>query len=126
MHLSGYRFSMLLALFVSAATTAKAATFVWTEQEIDTIEIGYGLALTDVDGDGKRDILLADKKTIQWYQNPSWQKHIIARDLTVRDNVCIAARDIDGDGRCEVRTMEFFGNHSGWSHSLPASTAGPP
>lgn len=99
MQLSGYLFSIFLALFVSASITAKAATFVWTEQEIDTIEIGYGLALRDVDGDGKRDILLADKKTIQWYQNPSWQKHIIARDLTVRDNVCIAARDIDGDGR---------------------------
>ena len=24
------------------------------------------------------------------------------QNLTVRDNVCIAARDIDGDGRCEV------------------------
>ena len=102
MRLSGYRLSIFLALFASASITAKAATFAWTEQEIDTIEIGYGLALRDVDGDGKRDILLADKKTIQWYQNPSWQKHIIARDLTVRDNVCIAARDIDGDGRCEV------------------------
>ena len=70
MHLSGYRFSMLLALFVSAATTAKAATFVWTEQEIDTIEIGYGLALTDVDGDGKRDILLADKKPSNGIKTP--------------------------------------------------------
>ena len=37
------------------------------EQEIDTIEIGYGLQLTDVDGDGKTDIVLADKRTIQWF-----------------------------------------------------------
>jgi hypothetical protein len=56
----------------------------------------------DVNGDGKTDIVLADKKTIQWYQNPSWKKHIIAKDLTVRDNVCVTARDIDGDGRCEI------------------------
>ena len=34
------------------------------------------------------DIVLADKKTIQWYQNPTWQKHVIAKDLTERDNVC--------------------------------------
>jgi len=82
--------------------SAEPPVFRWNELEIDTIEIGYGLQLTDVDGDGKTDIVLADKKTIQWYQNPDWTKHIIARDLTVRDNVCITARDIDGDGKCEI------------------------
>lgn len=76
--------------------------FHWTEKEIDTIEIGYGLQLSDVDGDGKTDILLADKRTIQWYQNPTWEKFIIAKDLTKKDNVCITARDIDGDGKCEI------------------------
>jgi len=76
--------------------------FRWSEKEIDQIEIGYGLQLEDVDGDGKRDILLADKRTVQWYRNPGWEKHVIAEDLTKRDNVCIAARDIDGDGKCEV------------------------
>ncbi len=76
--------------------------FKWRELEIDKIEIGYGLQLTDVDGDGRTDIVLADKKTIQWYQNPGWEKHVIAKDLTQRDNVCITARDINGDGKCEI------------------------
>ncbi|HEY6169004.1 MAG TPA: FG-GAP and VCBS repeat-containing protein [Verrucomicrobiae bacterium] len=71
--------------------------------DIDTqVEIGYGLAIADVDGDGKPDILLADKKTVQWYHNPDWKKHIIAENLTEKDNVCIAAADINGDGKCEV------------------------
>ena len=74
----------------------------WRQVEIDRIEIGYGLAMADVNGDGKTDIVLADKKTVQWYENPSWEKHVIASDLTVRDNVCVAARDIDADGRCEI------------------------
>lgn len=74
----------------------------WRSLQIDKIQIGYGLQLVDVDGDGDTDILLADKSTIQWYENPKWTKHIIARDLTKRDNVCIAARDIDGDGKCEI------------------------
>ncbi len=73
------------------------------EQQIDAnVGIGYGLAVADVNGDGKTDILLADKDVIVWYQNPSWQKHVIAEKLTPRDHVCIAARDIDGDGKCEI------------------------
>ncbi|MDF1825409.1 MAG: VCBS repeat-containing protein [Verrucomicrobiales bacterium] len=76
--------------------------FSWTTEEIDQIEIGYGLQLVDINGDGKTDILLADKSTVQWYENPGWEKHIIAENLTVRDNVCIAARDIDGDGKAEI------------------------
>jgi len=72
-------------------------------QDVDSsIEIGYGLAIADVQGDGKPDILLADKTQIVWYENPSWEKHVIAENLTPKDNVCIAARDIDNDGKCEI------------------------
>ncbi len=95
---------LALALVVSASPPASAEPpeFRWQEVEIDRIEIGYGLQLEDVDGDGLTDILLADKSTIQWYRNPGWEKHVIARDLTQRDNVCLAARDLDGDGKCEI------------------------
>ena len=72
-------------------------------QEIDSqVQIGYGIAIADVDGDGKPDILLADQRTVQWYQNPTWQKYVICENLTERDNVCIAAQDIDGDGKAEI------------------------
>src|SRR5258708_12043910 len=71
--------------------------------EVNTkIEIGYGLAIADVDGDGKPDILLADKKQYVWYKNPTWEKFVLAENLTKEDNVCIAAMNIDGDGKCEV------------------------
>ena len=93
---------VIFLLLASPALRADPPEFQWSEQEIDQIEIGYGLQLEDVDGDGDRDILLADKSTVQWYENPGWEKHTIAKDLTVRDNVCIAARDIDGDGKCEI------------------------
>ncbi len=72
-------------------------------QEIDeNIDIGYGLAIGDVDGDGKDDILLADKTQLVWYRNPDWQRFVMIDQLTERDNVCIAARDINGDGQVEV------------------------
>ena len=91
-----------VVLFANLALADSVPEFKWRAEEIDAIQIGYGLQLTDVNGDGKTDIVLADKKTIQWYQNPDWTKHIIARDLTQRDNVCVTARDIDGDGKCEI------------------------
>ncbi len=68
----------------------------------EEIAIGYGLAIGDVDGDGKPDILLADKKEFVWYRNGDWERHVMVSDITERDNVCIAARDINGDGKVEV------------------------
>ncbi len=66
------------------------------------VAIGYGLAIGDVDGDGKDDILLADKRTFSWFRNPEWDESIMASNLTLRDNVCIAAADINDDGQVEV------------------------
>jgi hypothetical protein len=72
-------------------------------QTIDSkVIIGYGTAIGDVDGDGKPDILLADNKQFVWYKNPTWSRFVIAENLTQQDNVCIAARDIDGDGKVEI------------------------
>lgn len=72
-------------------------------QVIDArVSIGYGLAIGDVDGDKKPDILLADKTQIVWYRNGDWKRFVMAEGLTQQDNVCIAARDIDGDGKVEV------------------------
>ena len=68
----------------------------------DSVQIGYGLAIGDVDGDGQDDIILADKKAFVWYQNGTWERHTLVENLTPRDNVAIAARDIDGDGRVEI------------------------
>lgn len=68
----------------------------------DHVAIGYGLAIGDVDGDGKPDILLVDKKEFVWYRNGDWKRFVMVENLTEADNVCIAARDIDGDGKVEV------------------------
>ena len=90
------------ALSLPAHSAEPIPEFKWRATQIDTIDIGYGLQMADVNGDRKTDIVLADKSTIQWYENPSWTKHVIARNLTERDNVCVTARDIDGDGKCEI------------------------
>ena len=76
---------------------------IFQSQVIDSdIQIGYGLAIGDVDGDRKPDIILADKKQFVWYRNGDWKKFVLIENLTQSDNVCIAARDIDGDGKVEI------------------------
>lgn len=94
---------MLPFLIVLNALGAMLIDPPFKEQVIDAnISIGYGIALGDVDGDRKPDILLADKKQIVWYRNGDWKKFVMAENLTESDNVCIAARDLDNDGKVEV------------------------
>src|SRR5829696_7931090 len=94
----------LLALTTAHLTSAAEPRSLRVRaQTIDpAIQIGYGLAIADVDGDRKDDILLADAKQIVWYRAPNWEKFVMAENLTPKDNVCIAARDLDGDGKAEV------------------------
>ena len=91
-----------LSLFISCSNQKATLPYFETEEIDGNVQIGYGLAIGDVDGDGKSDILLADKKQFVWYRNPDWQRFIMIDSLTQKDNVCIAARDINGDGLVEV------------------------
>jgi len=96
-------FCLLMVAAAAGAGAAELKTPRFRAVEIDAkIEIGYGVTVADIDGDKKPDIILADKNQIVWYQNPTWEKHVIAENLTKLDHVCIAARDIDGDGKAEL------------------------
>jgi hypothetical protein len=95
--------SIVAALVVNGATPEPN----FEPQTIDAnVAIGYGLQIGDVDGDGKPDILLADKKQFVWYPNAApgsaWKRTLIAENLTALDDVCITARDINGDGKVEI------------------------
>ncbi len=103
---------LLLTFALAASVTAAPPEPKFRGVTIDDkIQIGYGVAVADVDGDGRPDVLLADKRQIVWYRNPAtdkatdpsaWSKFVIAENLTKNDNVCLAAQDIDGDGKCEL------------------------
>ncbi len=99
--------SFLLLMFTLCCTGCTKSETIprpsFEAQVIDgNIEIGYGVVSGDVDGDGLDDLLLADKKQFVWYRNGDWRRFVMIDSLTARDNVAIAARDIDGDRKVEV------------------------
>ena len=96
-------YRLLSLAFSTALSGASLYAAQFKEQTIDDkIGIGYGLAIADVNGDKKKDVLLVDAAEVAWYENPTWQKHVISGKLTERDHVCIAAEDINGDGKAEI------------------------
>ncbi len=102
--------SVLSLLLAPAGVFAEG--FPRFEGEVLDPDIGkvcYAVTLADVNGDGKPDVVALSENRVQWYENPSWTKHVILEDATERDNVCIAPHDIDGDGQVD------FAIGAGWT-----------
>jgi hypothetical protein len=104
--LSPFRCGLLLALLLGglvAAVSLEAGSPRFEAATLDdSIDIGYAVTVGDVDGDQRPDLLLVDKTEVVWYRNPDWQRFVLCAGVTERDNVCIAACDIDYDGKVEV------------------------
>jgi Aldos-2-ulose dehydratase, beta-propeller domain/FG-GAP-like repeat len=64
--------------------------------------VGYAVTAADVNADGKVDIVAINPTQAVWWENPTWKKHVMMSGLTKKDNVCIAAHDIDRDGRLDL------------------------
>ena len=96
------RFLITLAAFILSIAPASAQDAQFKTQEIETkLGVGYAVVLVDVDGDGKKDIVVVDTNRVVWYKNPTWEMRVIIQGGTKADNVCIDAFDIDGDGQID-------------------------
>jgi len=69
---------------------------------------GYALVITDLNKDGRPDVIgLTSRLTnLGWYENPSWQRHVLVENMTGLVN--IAAHDLDGDGIPELAVESEF------------------
>ena len=64
--------------------------------------VGYALAVADMNGDRRPDVVAISGTQLTWYENPSWREHVLLEGQTPKDNVALAPHDIDGDGRADV------------------------
>ena len=73
---------------------------------------GYQVVVTDLNRDGKPDLiaLASGMSELVWYENPNWQRHVIATDLNRMIN--LAAFDTDGDGVPEIVLATDFANEA--------------
>lgn len=92
-------FTKAVSILASVIAAQAMAEFPAFKEHVINAEAGTGLAITvaDVNKDGRPDIVGVSANDVAWYENPTWERHLIAG--TIRNsNVCIAAEDLDGDG----------------------------
>ena len=97
-----------------AALTAQSPNGGGKQVQFSAREIGNGLRggyqviVTDLNKDGKPDIiaLASGMPELVWYQNPSWERHVLAEGMAGMINV--SAYDIDGDGIPELALGQGF------------------
>jgi hypothetical protein len=99
---------LIPVLFLTAASGAQ-----FTEHTIASdLKGGYQVVVADMNHDGKPDLiaLASGMPELVWYENPTWERHVIAGGLARMINV--AAWDTDGDGIPELVLASEFANEA--------------
>src|SRR6185436_9970498 len=90
---------LILTTFLMYTPLSAAPEVQFRQQEIQRdFGVGYAVLIADVNNDRKPDIVAINPTQVVWFENPSWTKWVILDGATKKDNVCIAAHDIDSDG----------------------------
>ena len=66
------------------------------------------MAIADLNKDGKPDVIAVAQglPELVWYEDPGWQRHVIASGMSQMINV--SAYDVDGDGIPELALAQGF------------------
>lgn len=69
---------------------------------------GYTVIVADINHDGRPDVIGMTQRVneLAWYENPTWERHVIIKDMPSMVN--LAAYDVDGDGIPELAIQNEF------------------
>src|SRR5438445_11708966 len=120
--------ALVMALVVTALPAGQetdALPITWKKTTVDKIFRSEGVAVADVNRDGKMDILAGDV----WYEAPDWKMHEIRKVGKYGDgsagysqSFACWAEDINGDGWPDLIVIGFPGASCHWY----ANPTGPP
>ncbi len=79
---------------------------------------GYALLAVDINKDGKLDVIGVTQRSsdLAWYENPTWERHVILDGLSQVVN--LAAADLDRDGIPELAVQSGFAMQAARSEGL--------
>jgi hypothetical protein len=103
----------LFALFLAAAAAAPAGEIAFREHLIAAdLKGGYQVVPVDMNRDGRPDLiaLASAMDELVWFENPGWERRVIARGFHRMINV--AAWDVNGDGVPELVLAHGFANEA--------------
>lgn len=105
----GLVYSLLVALNLSSLDALAQKLPPFREKLISKdIAFGYQLVAVDLNRDGKKDLLAIGERgaELAWFENPTWERHVLATNVPRPLNA--ACCDIDGDGIPEVVLAYHF------------------
>ena len=110
----GMRLILPLACFCEASLLSNVRSLAgdlprFQPQVISTaVKFGYQMIAVDLNADGKKDLLAIDEQAteVAWFENPTWQRHVLATNVHRPLNA--ACYDLDHDGIPEVILAYHF------------------
>jgi hypothetical protein len=104
-----------------ASPAAAGSPLGFTRISVDPGNAGDCKAIADIDGDGRPDLIVGGSMLV-WYQNPDWQKFVVATAAKEFTTDC-QARDVNGDGRPDIVTGDGEGsNNVVWMENIDGGT----